>query len=620
MSARTRLGAPDRPLTLLICALGGEGGGVLTQWLVDAARLAGHRAQATSIPGVAQRTGSTTYYLEFDPQRECERSGAPLVFNLSPVPGALDALVSSELLETARQAGNGMLSAERTLVLSSSARTLTTLERMAPGDGRLDDLALMKLVAAFSREHHVLDMAGLARQHGTVVSAVMLGAIAGSGLLPFERRHFEEAVKAGGASAGATQASLKGFAAACDEVAGARTRGAFVAQVLGGGELKHAAQASLPPGAVKAAHAAAVKGSTGSMTAAATVSATVTGAATGQNGGATAFADAAHGRSTAAQRLLASDPRFPEALKPLLTLGCDRLIAYQGTSYARLYLDRVAAVLQAEQAQAASSTHPEADAAAEGTAQVASVDGWPITRETARGLAVWMAFDDVIRVAELKSRGARLQRVRSEARAGEQDVLKVYDHFKPGVPEFAALLPPGLARRLQAWDARRQARGLPAWALPLKIGTHTITGVLALRALGLLKPLRPLGSRWAAEQALIEQWLETVRNGTRQHAQLGLQLARCCRLVKGYGGTHDRGREQLLHVIQHLAPADSAQAQAQAAAQAVAAAREAALADGSGKALAEALRHHGAPAQPLREQPIRWVRKPKSPGASTAQS
>jgi indolepyruvate ferredoxin oxidoreductase beta subunit len=609
MSARTRLGAPDRPLTLLICALGGEGGGVLTQWLVDAARAAGHRAQATSIPGVAQRTGSTTYYLEFDPQRESDRSGAPLVFNLSPVPGALDALVSSELLETARQAGNGMLSAERTLVLSSSARTLTTLERMAPGDGRLDDAALRGLVAAFSREHHVLDMAGQARQHGTVVSAVMLGAIAGSGLLPFERRDFEDAVKAGGGGSAATQASLKGFAAACDEVASAGTRGAFVAQVLGGSELKHAAQASPPTGAITAAPAPGFKGPMNVAT-----------IASGQNGETGVSADGARGPGAAAQRLLTGDARFPEALHPLLTLGCDRLNSYQGAGYARLYLDRVAAVLQEEQSRAADSTRPEADAAAEGTAQVASVDGWPITHETARGLAVWMAFDDVIRVAELKSRGTRLQRVRSEARAGEQDVLKVYDHFKPGVPEFAALLPAGLARRLQAWDARRQARGLAAWALPLKIGTHTVTGVLALRALGLLKPLRPLGSRWAAEQTLIEQWLETVRNGTRQQAQLGLELARCCRLVKGYGGTHDRGREQLLHVLQHLAPAHGTPAHAQAAAQAVAAAREAALADGSGKALAEALRHHGAPPQAVREQPIRWMRKPKSPGASTAQN
>lgn len=329
--------------------------------------------------------------------------------------------------------------------------------------------------------------------------------------------------------------------------------------------------------------------------------------ASGQNGETGVSADGARGPGAAAQRLLAGDARFPDALHPLLTLGCERLIAYQGAGYARLYLDRVAAVLQTEQAKAAVAAPTPGQPAEEG----------PITREVARGLAVWMAFDDVIRVAELKSRAARLERVRGEARAGAQDVLKVFDHFKPGVPEFAALLPAGLARRLQAWDARRQARGDKPWALPLKIGTHTITGVLALRALGLLKPLRPLGSRWAAEQALIEQWLGAVRDGTRQQAELGLELARCCRLVKGYGGTHDRGREQLLHVLQHLATANGTPAQTEAAAQAVAAAREAALADGSGKALAEALRHHGAPPQAVREQPIRWVRKSK-PGNSAA--
>jgi indolepyruvate ferredoxin oxidoreductase beta subunit len=414
-------------------------------------------------------------------------------------------------------------------------------------------------------------MAGLARQHGTVVSAVMLGAIAGSGLLPFERRHFEDAVKAGGGSPAATQASLRGFAAACDEVADARTRGAFVAQVLGTGAAPaHAQPASAPPTS-------------------------------------TPVGEPSTAASSAGGRLLAADTRFPASLHPLLTLGCDRLLAYQGTAYVRLYLDRVAGVLQAERSGLPAN------------AQDPAQDDTPITRETARGLAVWMAFDDVIRVAELKSRAARLERVRGEARAGAQDVLKVFDHFKPGVPEFAALLPAGLARRLQAWDARHQARSDKPWALPLKIGTHTITGVLALRALGLLKPLRPLGSRWAAEQTLIEQWLQAVRSGTRQHAGLGLELARCCRLVKGYGGTHDRGREQLLHVLQHLAPADDAPAQSTAqsaaqsaaqAAQAVAAAREAALADGSGKALADTLRRHGAPPQPVREQPIRWVRKP----------
>ena len=59
----------DRPMTLTIAALGGQGGGVLTEWLVSAARMGGCHAQATSVPGVAQRTGATIYYLEFFPDR-----------------------------------------------------------------------------------------------------------------------------------------------------------------------------------------------------------------------------------------------------------------------------------------------------------------------------------------------------------------------------------------------------------------------------------------------------------------------------------------------------------------------------------------------------------------------
>ncbi len=174
-----------RPITLLICALGGEGGGVLTEWLIDIARHAGYAAQSTSIPGVAQRTGATTYYLEVFPVPIAQLDGRQPVFSLSPVPGALDAIVSSELLETARQIGNGMSTAQRTLVITSSSRTLTTAERMQPGDGRADAQRLLDTVKCFSREHHVFDMGATAREAGTIVSAVMLGAIAGSGLLPF---------------------------------------------------------------------------------------------------------------------------------------------------------------------------------------------------------------------------------------------------------------------------------------------------------------------------------------------------------------------------------------------------------------------------------------------------
>ena len=202
----------SRPISLLVCALGGEGGGVLTEWIVEAAQRAGYAVQSTSIPGVAQRTGATTYYIEVFPVPLAELAERRPVFSLNPVPGALDAMVSSELLETVRQIGNGMSSPERTLVITSSGRSLTTQERMQLADGRADSGALLNVVAQFSRAHHVFDMGAVAKEAGTVASAVMLGAIAGSGLFPFSREDYEDVVRAGGGKS--AQASLRGFARA----------------------------------------------------------------------------------------------------------------------------------------------------------------------------------------------------------------------------------------------------------------------------------------------------------------------------------------------------------------------------------------------------------------------
>ena len=225
-----------------------------------------------------------------------------------------------------------------------------------------------------------------------------------------------------------------------------------------------------------------------------------------------------------------------------------------------------------------------------------------------------MAFDDIVRVADLKSRASRSQRVRREAKAGEHDLLKVYDHFKPGVPEFAALLPASLAARLTAWDRRRQAGGKAPWAVPLKVGSHSVTGMLSLRVLASLRGLRKSGSRFAEEQALIERWLKAVLDGAAQGSwQLAHEVALCGRLIKGYGSTNERGKRNLLHVIDHLVPAERGSERSPLErAQAVAAAREAALQDEGGQALDAALLRHGAPPRPVVAQPIRWMKRPPS--------
>ncbi len=519
-----------QPISILLCALGGEGGGVLADWLVDVARHAGYPAQATSIPGVAQRTGATTYYLEIYPLPHSQLQGRLPVLGLNPLPGRLDALVSSELLETARQIGNGLASADRTLVISASSRALTTAEKMTMGDGRRPEGPLLDVIAAHSLRHHVMDMARLCQESGTLVSAIMLGAIAGSGLLPFSREHYES-VLAGPSKA--AQASLRGFASAFDLVTRQREQAQYVEQVMKPAAPVLAASAVLPDDVAA---------------------------------------------------------KFPAVLHPLMGLAHQRLVEYQGPAYARLYEQRLERLLDAESASA-DATHP-------------------VTAETTRWLALWMAFDDIIRVADLKSRASRWDRVTQEVKAKEGDVLKVYDHFKPGVPELAALLPQGLANRLLRWDRARVANGKAPWALPIKVARHALWGMASLRLLASLRVLRPLGSRYQTEHALIEEWLGGIESATRLSPALGLELARCGQLIKGYGSTNERGKDNLLHILRHVCgPASRLHLQEKAAA--VAQIRHAALLDEAGQALDQALLQHGAPARPVKEQPVLWMKNPR---------
>ncbi len=548
---------------------------MLTEWIIATAHHAGYAAQSTSIPGVAQRTGATTYYIEVFPTPISELQGKRPVFSLNPVPGALDALVSSELLETTRQIGNGMATAERTRVITSTTRAFTTMERMQMGDGRIDSERLMEVVKAHSREHHFFDMSAAAREAGTIVSAVMLGAVAGSGLFPFKRSDYEAVVSEGGAT---SAASLRGFAKAFDVV-------------------------STPPATANAASASLASTAPPHNSAVAT-------------GGVNDAAKPSKAQLAMVTHLLQKDellPQYSKGLQPnlastfpapvheMLALGHARMLEYQGAAYAQLYVDRLTQVLQAEKA-----------------ADPQNANNFATTTEMARWLALWMAFDDIVRVADLKSRASRWQRVVGEVKAKDNDLLKVYDHFKPGVPEFAALLPASLATKLTAWDRRRVLKGKTPWALPLKVGTHSIIGMLSLRTLASLKWLRVRGSRYGAEQSMITQWLQGVVQGTQRHWQLGHEIALCGRLIKGYGSTNERGKDNLLHVLQHLAHGEDAEQ----AATAVKAARTAALADDAGNALDSALVQHGAPARPVKEQPIRFVRNPaqrKSSAASPSQ-
>jgi len=122
--------------------------------------------------------------------------------------------------------------------------------------------------------------------------------------------------------------------------------------------------------------------------------------------------------------------QFPQHTHELLGLAFDRLVQYQNESYAQLMVTRLLKLKAIELASPGASAE------------------CPVTTEAIRWLALWMAFDDIIQVAHLKSKATRWERVSTEVKLKEGELLKVYDHFKPGVPEIAAMLPSSWAQSL----------------------------------------------------------------------------------------------------------------------------------------------------------------------------
>ncbi len=501
---------PERTLTLLVAALGGEGGGVMADWLIDAAAQCGFPAQSTSIPGVAQRTGATTYYLEIYPAKRELLGAREPVMSLTPNPGNVDIMVASELIEAGRAMQNGYVSPDRTTLIASTHRIYSTSEKMQMADGRFDSDRVLKAAEGLAKKAVLADMRELARQSGTVINAVLFGAMAGSGALPMPREACETAIRRGGRGA---EASLKGFAAGYEIAAGTRVV---------------SAEAPAPAPAAKKIDA----------------------------------------------RVAAE---FPQPLHEILSLGVERLLDYQGEAYAAQYLERMRQVLQVDRG-------PE----------------FALTRETGRHLAVWMSYEDIVRVADLKTRRSRFERVRREVGAKPGEPVVVIDFLKPGLEELASMLPPTLGRRLVAWAERRGK--LDAYNVGMHLKTSGALGYALVRALAWLKPWRPRSMRFADEQQLIERWLAHVREAAARDPGLALEIAECARLVKGYGETHRRGKANFLALLEALVD-NPASAPPQEQAAAVRRAREAALADPEGKALGTAL-----------GKPVVWL-KPAAKGA-----
>src|SRR5260370_24227633 len=189
--------AEVRPITIAVVALGGEGGGVLADWIVDLAQRSSYLAQATSVPGVAERTGATIYYVELFAKAAAQAAGREPVLALMPVPGDVDIVLASELMEAARAVERGFVTPDRTLLIASTHRVFAMTEKIALADGRADAAALLSACRDAARQLVAFDMAALADATRSVLSGGLFGTLAGARARPFPRLAFAAAIPRG---------------------------------------------------------------------------------------------------------------------------------------------------------------------------------------------------------------------------------------------------------------------------------------------------------------------------------------------------------------------------------------------------------------------------------------
>ncbi len=235
-------------------------------------------------------------------------------------------------------------------------------------------------------------------------------------------------------------------------------------------------------------------------------------------------------------------------------------------------------------------------------------NGHALTRETARFLALWMAFDDVIRVADFKTRGERYARIRREVGAADGDVVTVHDYFKPRIAEMAGALPSIWSQRLLAWNAARARRGRPSLAFPLALRSDSRIGHLALRIVASGKRFRPSSARYAFEQSVIERWLAAIDRVAVAGWDASFAMALCGRLIKGYGDTHERGHANLGRILDTLGTDAAVVGLGAGLGGAIDSARDAALADPDGRTLDRDIAKHGAAPRPIVAKPLVFVR------------
>ncbi len=466
---------PSKPRTINIvtAALGGEGGGVFTSWLIDVAEANGWMSQTTSLAGVAQRTGATIYYIELFPRDQASKQQP--VMSLFPAQGDIDIAVSSEIAEAGRMLQRGFITPERTTLISSTHRVFGITEKADLGDGVINSDEILKLGEKYSKSFVRFDMQDLAKRNNSVISSGLLGALAGSGALPFTKESYEQVIRNTGK---AVETNLACFNASYNSAIALSANEEDV-KVEYFDPAKVSKEFILPRGT------------------------TIQGQAL-------------------LDRLVF---KLPKSVHEIAYQGLKKTLDYQDYRYAEQYLDELERFIALD----------------------TGANDYELLQTLARYLALWMCFEDISRVAQLKIRDSRMDEIREEVKAMPGQIFHVTEFFKPRVEEMCAMLPASIGS--WALDSKFCRATLNLFSGGKKLRTNSLPIYFSLRFLSFLRKFRRSTLGYQHEYGMISSWLSAIETVAKENPATALELARCGRIVKGYGDTRARTSTQLMSIV-----------------------------------------------------------------------
>ncbi len=461
-------------IKILIPAVGGQGGGVLTEWLVQAFLLEGFEVQAIGLPGLSQRGGSTVYYLEAHPRVNSNQK--QIIFSQYPVPGDVDVILAQEFLELGRalEAGYG---SERTVVVSSTHRIYSTLEKTPISSGIYSNENLKKLATTFSSLFIAFNALEIAKENGMDelgVNAILLGALGASEALPISEVNYIKAIEEAGVAVGS---NVKAFRIGWNYVKSRKYTEPKASFQKSWEEFKKERAEKLAP------------------------------------------------RSGDEYLKLISEieVEYPIRLREILAEALFRLIDYQDVGYAKKYLNELESIYYIDKEMKG---------------------GFRLTEIFAKNLALWMTYEDGIRVADLKIRPERFKRIKEEMRLRPDQAFRVTDYLKPDAEEIYGLLPNFLVAPIiyitetsffqNLWPKNKKL------TLEQKPITTSFSGFLRLWLLSKLKFMRPYSYRYHKEHSLIKKYKANVEKFAKINYDIGCLIAKSGQMIKGYGKVRRR--------------------------------------------------------------------------------